>query len=236
LSVVLAGAGLLDAHRRTGAGVEASREAHARVIFRSALGGVVLAAAAFFALFDWPQARVLPLGLPDLPFHLRLDPLSAFFLLLLGVTSTGVSLHAAGYFKKGGGGDIRLICLQYHVFLAAMVMVLIADDGYLFMVAWESMALASYFLVTTDHRHAEIRSAGLLYLVVAHVGAVAILLCFGVLQLGTWDYTFGAMREAVVPGMGRRRVLLALFVRRQRFLPLRLAAGRTPQRPLRSRP
>ena len=55
--------------------------------------------AAFFGLFDWPQTLVLPLGLPDLPFHLRLDPLSAFFLLLLGAASTGVSLHAAGYFQ-----------------------------------------------------------------------------------------------------------------------------------------
>jgi formate hydrogenlyase subunit 3/multisubunit Na+/H+ antiporter MnhD subunit len=38
-----------------------------------------------------------------------------------------------------------------------MTMVLIADDAYLFMVAWETMALASYFLVITDHRVAEIR-------------------------------------------------------------------------------
>ncbi len=96
-------------------------------------------------LSGWPQSLVLPLGLPDLPFHLRLDPLSAFFLLLLGAASTGVSLYSAGYFETGGGGDIRLICLQYHVFLAAMVMVLLADDAYLFMVAWESMALASLF-------------------------------------------------------------------------------------------
>jgi formate hydrogenlyase subunit 3/multisubunit Na+/H+ antiporter MnhD subunit len=131
---------------------------------------------------------------------------------LLGAASTGVSLHAAGYFQRGGEGDIRLICLQYHVFLAAMVLVLLADDGYAFMVAWETMALASYFLVTTDHRHAEIRSAGLLYLVVAHVGAVAILLCFGVLQLGAWDYTFAAMREnALSPEWAGVAFLLALF-------------------------
>jgi formate hydrogenlyase subunit 3/multisubunit Na+/H+ antiporter MnhD subunit len=213
LAVVLAVPAFWVAVGVLGLASRASREAHARFIFPlGAIGGVVLAVAGFFALFDWPQTMVLPLGLPDLPFHLRLDPLSAFFLVLLGAASTGVSLHAAGYFQTGGGGDIRLICLQYHVFLAAMVMVLLADDGYLFMVAWESMALASYFLVTTDHRHPEIRSAGLLYLVVAHVGAVAILLCFGVLQLGTWDYTFAAMRESSLsPGWAGVAFLLALF-------------------------
>ncbi len=174
----------------------ASRGAHARAFFLlGALGSFALAAVGFIAMSDWPQTLVLPLGLPDLPFHLRLDPLSAFFLMLLGAASAGVSVYAAGYFEKGGGGDIRLVCLQYNVFLATMVLVLLADDAYLFMVAWEGMALSSYFLVTTDHRHAEIRRAGLLYLVVAHVGALAILLSFGVLQMGQWDYTFAAMRE-----------------------------------------
>ena len=189
----------------------------------SALGAVALTGAGFVGLGSWPESLVLPLGLPDLPFHLRLDSLSAFFLLLLGAAATGVSLFSAGYFETGGGGDIRLVCLQYHVFLASMAMVLLADDAYLFMVAWESMALASYFLVTTDHRIAEIRSAGLLYLVVAHIGAMAILLSFGVLQLGQWNYTFAAMRQsALTPFWAATAFLLALFGfgAKAGFLPL----------------
>ena len=93
-----------------------------------------------------------------------------------------------------------------------MALVLLADDAYLFMVAWETMALASYFLVTTDHEVAEIRSAGLLYLIVAHVGAIAILLCFGTLQLGQWSYTFDAMRgNTLSPVWASVAFLLALF-------------------------
>ena len=81
-----------------------------------------------------------------------------------------------------------------------MALVLIADDAYVFMVAWETMALASFFLVTTDHRIPEIRRAGFLYLLIAHIGAIAILLCFGVLQGGSGDYTFGSMRSVILPG------------------------------------
>ncbi len=81
-----------------------------------------------------------------------------------------------------------------------MALVLIADDAYVFMVSWEAMALASYFLVTTDHRIPEIRRAGFLYLLIAHIGAIAILLCFGVLQGGNGDYTFGSMRSMVLTG------------------------------------
>ena len=204
----------------------ARREAHVRLFFPlGALGGIALAVAAYPALFAPPETLVLPLGLPDLPFHLRLDPLTAFFLILLGTASAGVSLFSAGYFASGGGGDIRLICLQYHLFLASVATVLLADDAYLFMVAWESMALASYFLVVTDHRLPEIRQAGFLYLVVAHIGAIAILLTFGTLQLGQWSYTFDAMRQnSLSPFWASIAFLLALmgFGAKAGFLPLHI--------------
>jgi hydrogenase-4 component B len=162
--------------------------------------GIALAVVAFFAIGPLPQSTVLPLGLPDLPFHLRLDSLSAFFLLLLGTVGAAISVFAAGYFRSGEGTAPGLLCLEYHLFLAAMALVLVADDAYLFMVSWEAMALSSFFLVTTDHRKAEIRRAGFLYLLIAHVGAIAILLCFGVLQGGSGDYTFGSMRSMVLTG------------------------------------
>ena len=173
----------------------------------------VAALAAFFLLSGQaPQTTILPLGLPDLPFHLRLDALSAFFLLLLGVAGAGISIFSAGYFRVGEGTSPGLLGLQYHVFLASMAMVMLADDAYLFMVAWETMALSSYFLVTSQHRIPEIRRAGFLYLLMAHVGALCILLCFGVLQGGSWQFTFDAMRHATLtPFLATTAFLLALL-------------------------
>src|SRR5580765_7125962 len=155
---------------------------------------VLLAGVALASMFAAPEVVVLPLGLPGLPFHLRLDPLAGFFLLVIGAASAGVSAFAAGYFRQGEGAPPGLLCLQYHVFLAAMALVVLADDAYCFMVMWETMALSSFFLVTTNHRIAEIRRAGYLYLLIAHIGAIAILLCFGALQAGAGDYTFEHMR------------------------------------------
>ena len=172
-----------------------------RVLFSAgALVGLFVAGVALLALTQVAQTAVLPLGLPDLPFHLRLDALSAFFLFLLGATAAGISIFSAGYFRASEGTAPGLLCLQYHTFLAAMAFVLIADDAFIFMIAWETMALASFFLVTTDHRMPEIRRAGFLYLLVAHLGALSILLCFGVLQGGGGDYTFGSMRAVVLHG------------------------------------
>ncbi len=177
-----------------------------------ALIGLFIATVALVALARPPEVAVLPLGLPDLPFHWRVDALSAFFLILLGLASAAVSLFSAGYFRSGEGTAPGLLCFQYHAFLAAMALVLVADDAYMFMVAWETMALASFFLVTTDHRIPQIRQAGFLYLLIAHVGAIAILLCFGVLQGGRGDYTFTAMRDATLGGFwSSAAFLLALF-------------------------
>ena len=106
--------------------------------------------------------------------------------------SAGISAFAAGYFRQGEGTAPGLLCLEYHVFLASMAGVVLADDAYAFMVMWETMALSSYFLVTANHRIAEVRGAGYLYITMARVGAIAILLCFGVLQAGTGDYTFAS--------------------------------------------
>jgi hydrogenase-4 component B len=164
-----------------------------------ALCGILLAAVALASLTTPTEQRTLLIGLPDLPMHVRRDALSSMFLFLLGVVSAGISMFAAGYFRRGDGTPPGLLCLQYHVFLASMGFVLLADDAYAFMVAWETMALSSYFLVTTQHGLPEIRRAGFIYLLIAHVGALAILLSFGVMQGGSWQFTFDAMRAAHLP-------------------------------------
>jgi hydrogenase-4 component B len=103
-----------------------------------AFAALVLAAAAAAAIGVGTQTAVLPIGLPGLPFHLRLDPLASFFLFLLGAAGAGVSAFAAGYFRHGEGTPPGLMCLQYHVFLVGMAMVLLADDAYAFMVTGSS--------------------------------------------------------------------------------------------------
>lgn len=177
-----------------------------------ALVGMGLAAAAIWGLVSGAtEQAVLPIGLPDLPFHLRLDPLSSAFLALLGAATAGVSLFSAGYFRQGEGMAPGLLCLQYHLFLASMGLVLLANDAYSFMVGWELMALSSYFLVTTQHRIPEIRNAGFVYLLMAHVGALSILLSFGILQGGSWHFTFDAMRAAhLAPAWAAAAFVLAL--------------------------
>ena len=178
----------------------------------SSLVSLFLLALGISAIGRGAEVAILPLGLPQLPFHLRLDNLSALFLILIGGASAGVSAFAAGYFRKGEGTPPGLICLEYHVFLASIVMLVLADDAYAFMVAWETMAFSSFFLVMANHRIPEIRNAGYLYMLVAHIGALGILLCFGVLQANTGDYTFANMRaQHLSPFWASVAFVLAVF-------------------------
>jgi len=150
--------------------------------FLLAAGGVGLSISGIWGLqsscdFRW----TLPGGLPNLPFHVRQDSLSSFFLLLLGGASTGILIFSGGYFKGLSPSKSSTMFLRIALFLGTMGAVFLADDAYLFMVSWESMALVSFFLVTTDDDKEDVRNAGYLYLLMAHFGSLLILVAFGLL-------------------------------------------------------
>jgi formate hydrogenlyase subunit 3/multisubunit Na+/H+ antiporter MnhD subunit len=193
--------------------IKRARQLRSGVLFPlGALGALYMAGVGVYALFAPPSAMMLNIGLPDLPFHVRLDALSGFFLILLGGGGFGITLYASGYLKNIEESRRYLLGTWYHLFLAGMASVMLADDAYAFMVAWEVMALSSYFLVVTDHEIPDIRRAGFLYLLIAHVGAVSLLLCFGVLQGGHGAYTFDFMRSATPTAFWASiAFLLALF-------------------------
>lgn len=154
-----------------------------------------------------PAARFARPALPFVSMRYRLSSCSCS-----APTAAGISIYAAGYLRPSESSLPGLQCLLYHAFLASMAFVMLADDGYAFMVAWETMALTSFFLVTSEHRHAEIRRAGYLYLLIAHIGAVGILLSFGVMAGSAGDYTFDAMRGFARSGIWPSiAFLLALF-------------------------
>ncbi len=160
----------------------------------------------------------LLLGLPDLPFTLRLDPLAGFFLVVIGLLALFVSIYSLGYVRGYlGQRPVTRLVVFYNLFIAGMLMVVLANDALFFLVAWEVMAVSSYFLVVFEDERVENRRAGFLYLVVAHVGAVAILLSFGIMAgLGTGfesfaGYSFDAMRVSTLPTIWATAAFLLAF-------------------------
>ena len=163
-----------------------------------------------------PEELTLPIGLPWIGAHFRLDALSAFFVIVVDLGATAASLYGIGYGRHER--DPARVLPFYPAFLAGMNLVLVANDAYSFLVSWEFMSLASWALVMAHHRESGNRHAGYVYIVMASFGAIALLLAFGLLAspAGAYAfpaeaYNFAAMRaNAATPGLAGLVLALTL--------------------------
>jgi len=168
-----------------------------------ALSGVVSAAALATALVQLlatpgaSSALVLPVGLPWLGAHFRLDALSSFFAVVVDLGGGAASLYALGY-GRHETAPMRVLPF-FPAFLAAMNLVLIADDAFTFLFSWELMSLASWALVMSHHRERDNAQAGYVYLVMASFGTLSLLLAFGILAGPDGAYAFAALRGTEHP-------------------------------------
>lgn len=163
-------------------------------------GAIGIAAGAWVVLADLTLTDSLPLGPPWLKWYLRFDPLSGFFVLLLSTLVLAISLYGPSYTREFGRGEYRQPLPPLGVFTALFVLgmqvLLLADDALTFMIFWEMMSLSGYFLVVYQNQHAANRHAAFLYLLLAHVGALIILISFGVLAAFGGGLSFDQMRAA----------------------------------------
>lgn len=141
-----------------------------------------------------PSTAALPLGLPWIGAHFRLDALSTFFLVVVNFGGAMASLYGLGYGRHESAP--HRVLPFFPAFLAGMNMVVLADDAFTFLLSWEFMSLASWALVMAHHREQDNARAGYIYLVMASFGTLALLLAFGLLAGPSGNYTFEAMRAA----------------------------------------
>ncbi|PJA32564.1 MAG: hydrogenase 4 subunit B, partial [Zetaproteobacteria bacterium CG_4_9_14_3_um_filter_53_7] len=156
-----------------------------------AASGVLSIIAGLSGLNGSEAVMTLPIGLPWLPMHLHLDALSAFFMLTIGILLLPVGIYSVGYLKEivAKNGSLQQMGVFQPLFVIGMQGVVLADDAYTFMVFWEIMSLASYFLVTFEHENKATRKAGFLYLLMAHLAGLLILGAFSVLYAAAGDFT-----------------------------------------------
>ncbi|MCF8467262.1 MAG: hydrogenase 4 subunit B [Sneathiella sp.] len=139
------------------------------------------------------SAIVLPLGLPWIGAHFRLDALSTFFLIVVNFGGAITSLYGLGYGRHESAP--HRVLPFFAAFLAGMNLVVLAADAFAFLLSWEFMSLASWALVMAHHREQDNARAGYIYLVMASFGTLALLLAFGLMSGPVGNYTFDAMRS-----------------------------------------
>jgi hydrogenase-4 component B len=160
--------------------------------------GVALGVAGLIA----PQPLTVSVAstIPFLSFAIRLDPLAAFFVLTISLIGLAASLYALGYVTEFyGRHSIGVLGSLFNGFLLSMTLVVLADNGFFFLIVWEMMSLLSYFLVVTEHEKADVRYAGLFYFVMAHIGTAFIILTFLILFQNTGSFSFDVFRRSDTP-------------------------------------
>jgi hydrogenase-4 component B len=171
-----------------------ARAEHGRFIVYGAslLASLALLVIAVASLFAPPSTTQLPLGVPWVGAHFRLDALAAFFLAVVNLGGAAASLYAIGY----GAHETapQRVLPFYPAFLAGMSLVVLADDAFSFLVAWEFMSLSSWALVMAHHRVDDNARAGYIYLIMASAGTAALVLTFGLLAGPDGGYSFAQMR------------------------------------------
>lgn len=130
------------------------------------------------------------------PLHLRLDSLSAFFLVLLCVVGGAGSVYAREYWPDTEHPrSARTGRLWWSVMLLSLGFVLLTSNGLHFLIAWELFTLSAYFLITVNRQRREVRAAGWLYLAASHAATLVLFAFFTTLAARTGSWELGPMKE-----------------------------------------
>jgi hydrogenase-4 component B len=161
-----------------------------------------------------PQLELLPALIPSLRFTVRLDALSALFLLVVSLLGAAISIYSLGYAKGFfGRKNAGLLGAFYNALLLATTLTFVADNIWMFLFAWELMALTAYCLVSFEHEKPETRQAGVLFFIMSHIDAGCLILGFLLLFQASGDYSFASLHgvgAAMSPG--KRDAAFVLFL------------------------
>jgi hydrogenase-4 component B len=115
-------------------------------------------------------------------FTIGFDALTGVFLLPLYLIGGLSAVFGAGYLTHTSPATRRgSHWFFYCILIISMALVMLARNAVLFLIVWETMSLSSWMLVTFEHEKAEVRRAGITYLVATQIGTAFLIVLFLVL-------------------------------------------------------
>ena len=136
-------------------------------------------------------------GSPFLANGIFIDNLSAFFILVISIAVFAVSIYSIGYVREYfGKKNIGYLGLLYNLFILSMILVVSANNAVMFLIVWEVMSIISYFLVVYEHEKQEHRKAGIIYLIMTHIGTGFIIMSFLIFAGTSGSFSFDSFRLA----------------------------------------
>jgi hydrogenase-4 component B len=162
------------------------------------LTGMIAALAAAVSVLaggtEWNWRSGFAIG-GEMP-HLRLDSISAFFLVLLCVVGGAATVYSREYWSDAAHPrSARAGRMWWNLLMLSLGSILLASNGLHFLIAWELFALSAYYLITLNRQRPDARAAGWLYLAASHAATLALFAFFTLLAVRTGSWDLGPMRE-----------------------------------------
>ncbi len=159
-----------------------------------------------------PVTGSLTSTIPLLTLAIQLDSLAAFFVFTISLVGLAASIYAMGYLRHfEGRASTPTLGVLFNAYLLCMTFVVLADNAFFFLLAWELMSLVSYFLVVTQHEKAEVRYAGLFYVIMTHIGTAFIVVAFLIFFQSAGSFSFETFRHPEHPLPEDMRTLVFLM-------------------------
>ena len=171
-------------------------------------------------LFEW-----INIGSFQVPFGFQLDPLSMSFVLLITGVGSLIHIYSLGYMDHDPGK--RRFFGYLNLFVAAMLLLVLADNYLLLYVGWEGVGLASYLLIGYYQHKPSAAAAAKKAFVVNRVGDVVLSLAIMLMFVAFHTVTFAGISENAEQGSATVLFLIGIFL-------LIGAAGKSAQVPLQS--
>lgn len=137
-----------------------------------------------------PILLALPAAFMGGGLSMGVDALSAFFLVPVLVMGGLGPVYGLGYWNQSKHAtNGQRVGFFWGLLVAGMVVLVVARHAMLFLLGWEVMALAAFFLITAEDHLTEVRMAGWIYLIAAHAGTLALFAMFGLMRtaVGSFD-------------------------------------------------
>ncbi|TGE34530.1 hydrogenase 4 subunit B [Desulfosporosinus sp. Sb-LF] len=178
----------------------------------SLLGCLAIVACSVEVFISGGVTFTYSMGLPVGSLIIRIDNLSAFFLLALGVVGTAASIYALGYSQEYYKQRLGLMAALYNCFILSMALVLTVSQVAYFLIAWELMAVVSFFLVNHEYEKTENTRAAYKYILMTTLGTVFITTAFLILSMTVHSLDFQMFKGASLTNTMRNIVFLCALI------------------------
>jgi formate hydrogenlyase subunit 3/multisubunit Na+/H+ antiporter MnhD subunit len=150
---------------------------------------------AISAIFGNPITDIYHLSGAFSDVTVKIDALSAWFILIINLTVINGTLFGIGYLKtyQHLKTNLAIHWVFLTIFHSSMLWVCMFEHGLAFLVAWEIMSLSSLVLVIFEYQKKEVLKAGVNYMIQMHVSVALLTVGFIWLYVVTGSFNFASL-------------------------------------------